>query len=68
MDYRITDEFADPIGLTDNYYTEKLIRLPGSFSCFQPPRDRPMSLTCPFNGMDTLRLVPSITQPKLRWK
>ena len=41
MDYRITDAYADPIGLTDDYYTEKIIRLPGSFSCFQPPQDCP---------------------------
>ncbi len=41
MDYRITDEYADPIGMTDEYYTEKIIRLPGSFSCFQPPQDTP---------------------------
>lgn len=41
MDYRITDVHADPIGLTDAFYSEQLIRLPETFSCFQPPHDCP---------------------------
>jgi len=41
MDYRITDVYADPIGLTDAFYSEQLIRLPETFSCFQPPLDCP---------------------------
>lgn len=41
MDYRITDMHADPIGLTDAFHSEQLIRLPGTFSCFQPPHDCP---------------------------
>jgi protein O-GlcNAc transferase len=36
MDYRLTDERSDPTGLTDPYYTEKLVRLPRSFFCYQP--------------------------------
>ena len=36
MDYRLTDEWSDPSGTTDPYYTEKLVRLPGSFFCYQP--------------------------------
>lgn len=39
MDYRITDELSDPTGLTDSLHTEKLIRLPNTFSCFKPPQD-----------------------------
>lgn len=35
MDYRITDELADPAGDGDCLYTEKLIRLPGGFICYQ---------------------------------
>ena len=27
MDYRLTDEWADPPGTTDAFYTEKLVRL-----------------------------------------
>jgi predicted O-linked N-acetylglucosamine transferase (SPINDLY family) len=41
IDYRLTDERADPPGLTDCYYTEKLIRLPRSFFCYRPPDDAP---------------------------
>jgi predicted O-linked N-acetylglucosamine transferase (SPINDLY family) len=40
MDYRITDAIADPDG-ADRYYTERLIRLPGGFCCYSPPRDAP---------------------------
>ena len=41
MDYRITDTISDPIGVTDDLYTEKLIRLPDTFSCFQPLTNSP---------------------------
>ena len=36
MDYRIADTFTDPVGLTDRYYTEKLVRMPESFLCYTP--------------------------------
>ena len=41
MDYRITDEWADPPGLTDQWYTEKLVRLPGGFFCLCPEPGAP---------------------------
>ena len=41
MDYRITDAFADPQGLTDAFYTEKLHRMPDCFSCYSAPTDAP---------------------------
>lgn len=41
MDYRITDALADPIGAADALHTEKLLRLPECFSCFQTPRQSP---------------------------
>ncbi|UFS72425.1 tetratricopeptide repeat protein [Geomonas sp. RF6] len=41
IDYRITDEICDPIGLTDRLHTERLLRLPGAFTCFEPVPDAP---------------------------
>jgi predicted O-linked N-acetylglucosamine transferase (SPINDLY family) len=41
MDYRLTDGFADPVGMTEPFHSETLIRLPECFSCYQPPRDAP---------------------------
>ena len=41
MDYRITDTISDPVGVTDDLYTEKLVRLPDTFSCFQPLANSP---------------------------
>jgi protein O-GlcNAc transferase len=38
MDYRFTDDLADPPG-ADTYYTEQLIRLPQGFLCFQYARN-----------------------------
>ncbi|MEA2734812.1 MAG: protein O-GlcNAc transferase [Humisphaera sp.] len=36
MDYRITDAVNDPPGLTERYYTERLIRLPRCAWAFRP--------------------------------
>ncbi len=36
MDYRLTDERADPPGETDRYYSEQLVRLPRTFFCYKP--------------------------------
>ncbi len=41
VDYRITDEFADPPGTSEHLHAERLVRLPGSFSCYRPPDDAP---------------------------
>ncbi len=35
MDYRLTDEFLDPPGV-DGFYSEKSIRLPGCWCCYDP--------------------------------
>jgi predicted O-linked N-acetylglucosamine transferase (SPINDLY family) len=37
MDYRLTDAIADPPGVTDQFNREKLIRLPQSAWCYEPP-------------------------------
>jgi len=36
MDYRIVDNKTDPVGLTEDFYTEQLLRLPKTFSVFLP--------------------------------
>src|SRR5690606_22530240 len=41
MDYRLTDAHADPPGMTDRFYTEKLVRLPEAFFVYQPATDAP---------------------------
>jgi predicted O-linked N-acetylglucosamine transferase (SPINDLY family) len=41
MDYRLTDDWSDPPGTTDAFYTERLVRLPQSFFCYQPSADAP---------------------------
>jgi len=37
IDFRLTDELADPTGMTDHLYAERLLRLPRSFLCYAPP-------------------------------
>ena len=41
MDYRISDAYADPIGMSEAYYSETLYRLPDTFVCYHPPKDAP---------------------------
>ena len=36
IDYRITDPYIDPPGSFDEHYTERSIRLPETFWCYQP--------------------------------
>ncbi|MBM4146917.1 MAG: tetratricopeptide repeat protein, partial [Nitrospira sp.] len=48
IDYRIVDNYTDALGLTDHFYTEKLIRLPGSFICYMPDSDSPGVSEQPF--------------------
>jgi len=39
IDYRITDAYGDPPGMTEHFNTETLWRLPATFSCYQPRTD-----------------------------
>ncbi len=41
MDFRIADYYTDPPGKTEQFYTEKLIRMPKSFLCYLPDRGSP---------------------------
>jgi protein O-GlcNAc transferase len=37
MDYRLTDEIADPPGESERFHTEQLVRPAGGFLCYEPP-------------------------------
>lgn len=41
MDYRFSDAYADPIGMSARYYSETVYRLPDTFDCYSPPHDAP---------------------------
>jgi protein O-GlcNAc transferase len=41
IDYRFTDPYLDPPGLFDQYYSEKSIRLPDTFWCYDPLKPDP---------------------------
>ncbi|TSA16255.1 MAG: tetratricopeptide repeat protein [Betaproteobacteria bacterium] len=41
IDYRITDGSADPAGPSDDAHTERLLRLPHTLWCYEPPTDAP---------------------------
>lgn len=41
IDYKIVDNYTDPLGMTEQFYTEELIRLPDSFLCYLPDKDSP---------------------------
>jgi len=41
MDYKIVDNYTDPPGMTEQFYSEKLIRMPESFLCYCPDSESP---------------------------
>ena len=43
IDYRITDAWADPPGMTEHLHSEELARLPHGFLCYGPPPYAPPS-------------------------
>ena len=50
MDYRITDKWADPPGMTEQLHTEELVRLPHGFLCFRAPDASPEVTKAPCLG------------------
>jgi protein O-GlcNAc transferase len=47
IDYKIVDHFTDPPGTTEQFYSEKLMRLPNCFVCYLPDEDSPDVGTLP---------------------
>jgi predicted O-linked N-acetylglucosamine transferase (SPINDLY family) len=41
MDYRLTDSVADPADAQDQWYSEGLVRIAGTFLCYRPPETAP---------------------------
>jgi len=41
IDYKIVDDYTDPPGMTEQFYTEKLLRIPGCSLCYLPERESP---------------------------
>ncbi len=47
MGYRLTDAIADPPGVSDPHYTERLVRLPDGFLCYRPLVNAPSPAPAP---------------------
>ena len=41
VDYKLVDSFTDPVGTSEVFYTERLIRLQDGFLCYQPDNESP---------------------------
>jgi len=69
MDYRLTDPYLDPLGGSDEFYSEKSIRLPHSFWCYEaqptdPPVNELPALTAghvTFGSLNTFRKISPAT-------
>jgi len=48
MDFRITDELVDPVGMTEKFHTERLIRLSRCAWCYEPDAEAPEVGALPF--------------------
>ena len=47
MDYRLTDAITDPPGQTEQWHSERLVRLPETFSCYCAPAESPAVFPLP---------------------
>jgi protein O-GlcNAc transferase len=64
IDYRISDQIADPPGMTEHLHTEQIYRLDGSFICYRPPQDPPPVAEAPFlrNGPVTFGIFNNLAK------
>jgi protein O-GlcNAc transferase len=51
MDYKITDYWIDPPGLTEDHYCENLIRMPNINYCYYPNPEAPLNIYRPHDGI-----------------
>jgi len=59
---RLTDAFADPVGETDRFHTEELVRLSPCFFCYSPPDDCPEAV---HETQERIRFVSYNAFPKM---
>jgi predicted O-linked N-acetylglucosamine transferase (SPINDLY family) len=52
IDYRLSDPYLDPVGLDESIYSERTIRLPDSFWCYDPLDCKDLAV----NGLPALSL------------
>lgn len=62
MDYRITDQWFDPPGMTEKYHTETLVRLPHTNGCYRPDERSPEVSRLPALGKGTFTFA-SLNNP-----
>jgi predicted O-linked N-acetylglucosamine transferase (SPINDLY family) len=64
IDYRVTDSLCDPAGMTDEFNTEKLLRIDPVFWCYQPPHNVPEvgELSAKTDGVVTFTSVNNFTK------
>lgn len=68
MDYRFTDEIADPEGDGDEYYSETLVRLKDGFLCYLPPDGAPDIAGLPALESESITFGSFNNLPKLNEK
>jgi predicted O-linked N-acetylglucosamine transferase (SPINDLY family) len=69
IDYRMTDAYADPPGLSDSLHSEQLIRLPQTNWIYQPPDNGPAPSQRPQGGsvkFGCFNNLNKITEPMLK--
>ncbi len=64
IDYRLTDELADPVGESDRLHSESLMRLATGFLCYSPATDAPPVSEAPVltNGFITFASFNNVTK------
>jgi predicted O-linked N-acetylglucosamine transferase (SPINDLY family) len=60
IDYRITDAWADPPGLTDANFSERLVRISPTNWCYAPPPDTPAVRLEPYSAGNSIVTFGSI--------